>query len=196
MKRAVLVSRAWLVAALALGALGLQGCAGGGAQPTATPMPEPGYSTRQDFNQSLTIDGITVVMDSITHSAREFSVEYSYSYNAPEIEPTQMINGISLTRADDTLALSKFATDNARVFPLDSRIPGGEGELVDVSLGTYLIPANVSGSVTIDLGTEYKDRAGKFVRRPITAPLNSGFSIGDREYLVAKLIVFPTDFRL
>ena len=196
MNRAMLVSRAWLVAALALGALGLQGCAGGGAQPMATPAREPGYSTRQDFNQSLTIDGITVVMKSITHSAREFSVEYSYSYSAPEIEPSQMINGISLTRADNTLALSKFATDNTRVFPLDSRIPGGEGELVDVSLGTYIIPANVSGKVGIDLGTAYKDRGGKFIRRPITAPLDAEFSIGDRKYRVAKMIVFPTDFRI
>ena len=189
---------AWLlaVAALALGALLLQACAGGGAQATATPTREPGYSTRQAFNQSLTIDGITVVMKSITHSAREFSVEYSYSYIAPEIEPSQMINGISLTRADNTLALSKFATDNTRVFPLDSKIPGGEGELVDVSLGTYIIPADVSGSVNIDLGTAYKDRGGKFVRRPITAPLDAEFSVGDRKYRVAKIIVFPTDFRI
>ena len=192
------VSRAWLlaIAVLALGTLLLQGCAGGGTQAMATPTREPGYSTRQDFNQSLTIDGVTVVMDSITHSARDFSVAYSYSYIAPEIEPSQMINGISLTRADNTLALSKFATDNTRVFPLASKIPGGEGELVDVSLGTYIIPANVSGKVGIDLGTAYKDRGGKFIRRPITAPLDAEFSVGDRKYRVAKMIVFPTDFRI
>ncbi len=186
---------AWLLAVAAL-ALGLQGCAGGGAQPTATPARDPGYSTRQDFNQSLTIDGVTVVMDSITHSARDFSVAYSYSYIAPEIEPSQMINGVSLTRADNILTLSNSPKAGLERFPLESRIPGGEGELVDVSLGTYLIPANVSGSVTIDLGTAYKTAIEDPPDGPVIVPLDTRFSIGEREYRVAKMIVFPINFQL
>ena len=190
--------------ALAVAAMLLMGCAGGPAQgerPPAKPTHEPGYSTSQTFNQSLTIDGVTVVMDSITHSANHFAVEYSYSSGAPGVDPTQMIKGISLTRADGNLYYSDSPSPTgSEVFPLYSRIPGGEGELVDVSLGTYMIPANASGSVTIDLGTAYKNRyrivSRRSARQPITAPLNAEFSIGDRKYRVAKLVVFPTDFRL
>ena len=189
--------------ALAVAALLLMGCAAGppqGERPPAKPTHEPGYSTRQTFNQSLTIDGVTVVMDSITHSANHFAVEYSYSSGAPGVDPTQMIKGISLTRADGNLYYSDSPIVGSEVFPLYSRIPGGEGELVDVSLGTYMIPANVSGSVTIDLGTAHKSRyriaARRSVRQPITVPLNAEFSIGDRKYRVAKMNVFPTNFRL
>ena len=184
--------------ALAAAAVLMMACAAGeeGTHAMATPAPEPGYSTRQDFNQSLTIDGVTVVMDSITHSARDFWVAYSYSSSATGVDPTQMITGISLTRADDTLTLSNSSKAGLERFPLESRIPGGEGELVDVSLGTYLIPANVSGSVTIDLGTAYKNRDGKFIRRPITAPLDEEFSIGDKKYRVSNVRVFPTEFRI
>ncbi len=193
MNRAMLINRAWLVAivALALGALGLQGCAGGGAQPTATPTREPGYSTRQTFNRSLTIDNVTVVLDAVTHSASRISPKFSYSSTTPGVNPTQLLTGFSVTRADGTIIFP-----GAEGYLLNSRIPGGEGELVDISLGSYLVPANVSGSVDIDLGTAYKDRAGKFVPRPITAPLDTEFSIGDRKYRVAKVVVFPMDFRL
>ena len=190
--------------AIAAVAMLLMACAGGPAQgerPRAKPTHEPGYSTSQTFNQSLTIDGVTVVMDSITHSANHFAVEYSYSSGAPGVDPTQMIRGISLTRADGNLYYSDSPSPiGSEVFSLYSRIPGGEGELVDVSLGTYMIPASVSGRVTIDLGTAHKSRyriaARRSVRGPITAPLNAEFWIGDRKYRVAKMIVFPTDFRL
>lgn len=196
MNCALLGRRAWVVAVVAL-ALLLQGCAGGGARATATPTREPGYSTRQDFNQSLTIDGVTVVMDSITHSARDFWVAYSYSSSAPGVDPIQMITGISLTRADDTFILSNSSKAGLERFPIESRILSGEGELVDVSLGTYLIPANVSGSVDIDLGTAYKAAMENPPNDgPTIAPLNAEFSVGDREYRVAKMIVFPTDFRI
>ena len=184
--------------ALAVAAILLMGCVVGAQEerPTATPMREPGYSTIQTFNQSLTIDGVTVVMDSITHSARDFSVTYSYSSNTPGVKPQQMINGKNLTRADGNMLFSDSPIIGAEVFPLDSRIPGGEGELVDVSLGTYLIPANVSGKATIDLGTAYKTAAEDPTDGSITAPLNAEFSIGDRKYRVAKILIFPTDFRL
>ena len=189
--------------AVVVAAMLLTACAAGerGEQPTATPTREPGYSTRQTFNQSLTIDGVTVVMDSITHSANHFAVEYSYSSGAPGVDPTQMIKGISLTRADGNLYYSDSPSPiGSEVFPLYSRIPGGEGELVDVSLGTYMIPANVSGSVSIDLGTAhkkgYRASSRRASRGPITAPLNAEFSIGDRKYRVTKLVVFPADFRL
>ena len=190
--------------AVVIAAMLLMACAAGhpqGDQPQAKPTHEPGYSTRQTFNQSLTIDGVTVVMDSIMHSANHFAVEYSYSSGAPGVDPTQMIKGISLTRADGNLYYSDSPSPiGSEVFPLYSRIPGGEGELVDVSLGTYMIPANVSGSVSIDLGTAYKSRyriaSRRSLRQPITVPLNAEFSIGDRKYRVAKMNVFPTNFRL
>ena len=183
-----------LALALAAAAILLMGCVVGEQeeQPTA----EPDYSTQQTFNRSLTIDGITVVMGNITHSAQEFSVEYSYSSYTPEIEPRQMINGVSLTRANNALTLSNSPKAGTERFPLDSRIPGGEGELVDVSLGTYLIPANVSGNVTINLGTAYKTALENQRDTPITVPLNSEFSIGDRNYRVSQIRVFPRDFRV
>lgn len=196
-------SRLVLGLALAVAAMLLMACAGGPAQgerPPAKPTHEPGYSTSQTFNQSLTIDDVTMVMDSITHSGNHFAVEYSYSSGAPGVDPTQMIKGISLTRADGNLYYSDSPIVGEEVFPLYSRIPGGEGELVDVSLGTYMIPANVSGSVSIDLGMAhkkgYRASSRRAARGPITAPLNAEFWIGDRKYRVAKLVVFPTDFRL
>ena len=186
--------------AIAVAAMLLMACAAGppqGEQPQAKPTHEPGYSTRQTFNQSLTIDGVTVVMDSITHSANHFAVEYSYSSGAPGVDPTQMIKGISLTRADGNLYYSDSPIVGSEVFPLYSRIPGGEGELVDISLGSYLVPANVSGSVTIDLGTAYKTAMDNPPNDgPTIVPLDTRFSIGERQYRVAKMIVFPTNFRL
>ena len=191
-------SRLVLGLAVAVAAMLLTACAAGerGEQPTATPTREQGYSTHQTFNRSLTIDNVTVVLDSITHSARDFSVTYSYSSNTPGVKPQQMINGKNLTRADDNMLFSDSPIVGEEVFPLDSRIPGSEGELVDVSLGTYLIPANVSGNVTIDLGTAYKTATEDPTDGSITAPINAEFSIGDRKYRVAKILIFPTDFRL
>lgn len=167
----------------------------GDANPTSI-QTEPDYSTQQTFNQSLTIDNVTVVMDSVTHSSKELSVSYSYSSNTPGVNPQQMINGKNLTRADGNMLFSDSPIVGAEVFPLDSRIPGGEGELVDVSLGTYLIPANLSGNVTINLGAAYKTATEDPADGSITVPLNAAFSIEDRNYRVAQLLIFPTDFRL
>lgn len=167
-----------------------------GEQNSPSLQQESDYSTQQTFNRSLTIDGITVVMSSITHSAQQFSVEYSYTSDTPEIEPRQMINGVSLTRTDNTRTLSNSPKVGSERFPLDSRIPGGEGELVDVSLGTYLVPANISGNITINLGTAYQTALTTQSNTPITVPLNSEFSIGDKNYRVSKIRVFPNDFRI
>ena len=185
--------------AVAVAAMLLMGCAGsgaGGAQPTATPMQEPGYSTIQTFNRSLTIDNVTVVLDTITHSENRLLATYSYSSRTPGVDPEQMLNGFSLTRADGDLIFS-HSSGTAEVFPLDSRIPGGEGELVDISLGSYLVPANISGNVTIDLGTAYKTAMDNPPNDgPTIVPLDTQFSIGEKQYRVAKMIVFPTNFRL
>lgn len=196
MNCAAMVRCAWVVAiaALVLGALLLQACAGGerGAQPTATPAREPGYSTHQTFNRSLTIDNVTVVLDAITHSASRISPKFSYSSTTPGVNPTQLLTGFSVTRADGTIIFP-----GTEGYLLNSRIPGGEGELVDISLGSYLVPANVSGSVTIDLGTAYKTAMENPPKDgPTIAPLDAEFWIGDRKYRVAKMIVFPIEFRL
>ena len=187
-------SRLVLLCTLAAVAMLLTACAGGerGGQPTATPTREPGYSTHQTFNRSLTIDNVTVVLDAITHSASRLSTKYSYSSTTPEVSPKQLLTGFSLTRADGTTIFPRPGG-----YPLNSRIPGGEGELVDISLGSYLVPANVSGSVTIDLGTAYKTAMENPPNDgPTIAPLDAGFWIGDRKYRVAKMIVFPIEFRL
>ena len=185
--------------ALAVAAMLLVACAAGpsqGDQPQAKPTREPGYSTHQTFNRSLTIDNVTVVLDAITHSENRLLATYSYSSRTPGVDPEQMLNGFSLTRADGDLIFS-HSSGTAEVFPLDSRIPGGEGELVDISLGSYLVPANVSGSVTIDLGTAYKAAMDNPPNDgPTIVPLDTQFSIGEKQYRVAKMIVFPTNFRL
>ena len=184
-----------LVLGLAIAAMLLMACAAGppqGEQPTATPTREPGYSTLQTFNRSLTIDNVTVVLDAITHSASRLSTKHSYSSTTPGVSPKQLLTGFSLTRADGTIVFPRPGG-----YPLSSRIPGGEGELVDISLGSYLVPANVSGSVTIDLGTAYKAAMENPSNDgPTIAPLDTTFSIGDRKYRVAKMIVFPIEFRL
>lgn len=75
-----------LVLGLAVAAVAmlLMGCAAGerGGQPMATPTREPGYSTHQTFNRSLTIDNVTVVLDAITHSASRLSTKHSFIYHA------------------------------------------------------------------------------------------------------------------
>ena len=191
MNRAMLVSRACLLAVAAL-ALGLLACAGGGAQPTATPTRDPGYSTRQTFNRSLTIENVTVVLDAVTHSESRISPKFSYSSTTPGVNPTQLLTGFSVTRADGTIIFP-----GTEGYLLNSRIPGGEGELVDISLGSYLVPANLSGEVTINLGTAYKTAmANQPNDGPTIVPLNTEFSIGERTYRIAKMIVFPIEFRL
>ena len=189
-----------LVLGLAIAAVAmlLMGCAGGeqGERPMATPTRESSYSTHQTFNRSLTIDNVTVVLDTITHSENRLLATYSYSSGTPGVDPEQMLNGFSLTRADGDLIFS-HSSGTVEVFPLDSRIPGGEGELVDISLGSYLVPANISGSVTIDLGTAYKTAMDNPPNDgPTIVPLDTQFSIGEKQYRVAKMIVFPTNFRL
>ena len=188
-KDGVVLGLAVVVAAVLLAA-----CAAGeeGAQATATPTREPGYSTTQTFNRSLTIDNVTVVLDAITHSASRISPKFSYSSTTPGVNPKQLLTGFSVTRADGTTIFP-----GAEGYLLNSRIPGGEGELVDISLGSYLVPANISGSVTIDLGIAYKTAMDNPPNDgPTIAPLDAEFWIGDRKYRVAKMIVFPIEFRL
>lgn len=180
--------------ALAVAAILMMACAVGeqGAQPIATPTREPGYTTRQTFNRSLTIDDVTVALEAVTHSASRISPKYSYSSTTPGVNPTQLLTGFSVTRADGTIIFP-----GTEGYLLNSRIPGGEGELVDISLGSYLVPASVSGSVTIDLGTAYKTAMDNPPNDgPTIAPLDAEFWIGDRKYRVAKMIVFPIEFRL
>ncbi len=180
--------------ALAAAAMLLMACAAGEqvGQPTATPAREPGYTTRQTVNRSLTIDNVTVVLEAVTHSASRISPKFSYSSTTPGVNPTQLLTGFSVTRADGTTIFP-----GAEGYLLNSRIPGGEGELVDISLGSYLVPANVSGSVTIDLGTAYKTAMDNPPNDgPTIAPLDAEFWIGGRNYRVAKMIVFPIEFRL
>ncbi len=182
------------LALVAATAILVMACAAGeqGGQPTATPEREPGYSTTQIFNRSLTIDNVTVVLDAVTHSASRISPKFSYSSTTPGVNPKQLLTGFSVTRADGTIIFP-----GTEGYLLNSRIPGGEGELVDISLGSYLVPANVSGSVTIDLGTAYKTAMDNPPNDgPTIAPLDAEFSIGDRKYRVAKMIVFPIEFRL
>lgn len=160
----------------------------------SSPSPEimHEYSTQQTLNRSITIKNVTVALDTVSHSESRITPKFSYSSTTPGVNPTQLLTGFSVTRTDGTIIYP-----GTEGYLLNSRIPGGEGEFVDISLGSYLVPADLSGKVTINLGTAYKTAmANPANDGPTIIPLNTEFPIGNKTYIISKMMVFPAEFRL
>ena len=77
-----------------------------------------------------------------------------------------------------------------------------EGERLDISLGSYIIPApEVTATALIefdpDFGKSYDaalDLPG--ATKPLEMPINTEFQVGDGRYLIEKLYVYPIEFRM
>ena len=122
------------------------------------------------------------------------------------IHPT--INGHSITRADGSVIdfpSSASQTDDGREiskFELSTPIPGG-GETVDVSLGSYITPASTDTTGTALI--EFAPNFGKAYEaafnapgavKPLEMPLQAELLMGERQYRVTKMTVFPISFQL
>ena len=193
-----------LVAAVIL----LAACAGGeqGAQPTATPTREPEQPkvSVQAIGRSLTIRGVTVALDEVTHisTSESESVRFRYTFEhaQPNVHVSPRLMGRNITRANGTTyRLRGFydgsyadTTQVAGIY-LNSSIPSS-GENLTVSLGVYEIPASDdTGDITINIiGEKRRSEEHGFYEIPTQAE----FAIEERRYRIPKIDVLPTKFQI
>ena len=201
------IEKGWLVLGLtlAIAAILLMACAAGeqGAQAIDAEPEQPKVSV-QTIGRSLTIRGVTVTLDEVTHistSASESArFRYTFEHTQPNIRVSPTLMGRNITRANGATHRSQGFDDGSRAdttlvdgIYLNSSIPSS-GENLTVSLGVYEIPASDdTGDITINIiGEKRRSEEHGFYEIPTQAE----FAIEERRYRIPKIDVLPTKFQI
>ncbi len=173
--------------------------------------PEPTLSPKtytQQIDRTLIIGEVTVELEQTIHSSDTLELRYSYrsTQAGGMIHPT--INGHSITRADGSVIdfpSSTSQTDDGgeiSKFELSTPIPGGR-ETLDVSLGSYITPASTDtiGTALIEFAPNFGKAYDTALNapgavKPIEMPLQAELLMGERQYRVTKMTIFPTSFQI
>ena len=161
----------------------------------------------QQVNRTLTIGKVTVELHYANHSGPSLEVHHSYSTTHPSGFIDTALGPHWVNRADGSpIEFPRAARDQpdvgvALLYDLGTPI-AEEGERLDISVGSYIIPApeipaTAMIEFTPDFGKSYDamlDLPG--ATKPLEMPINTEFHVGDSRYLIEKLYVFPTEFRM
>ena len=128
--------------------------------PTLTPV-----TYAQQVNRTLTIGQVTVELHYANHSGSILEVHHSYRTTHPSGEVHSTLGGYSVTRADGSSTEIKTSVrdkpDVGEAYRYDIGAPIAEkGELLNISAGTYIIPAPEVTATTViefepDFGKNY-----------------------------------------
>ena len=180
--------------------------------PTLTPTGPPTHTLTpvtyaQQVNRTLTIGKVTVELHYANHSGSSLEVHHSYSTTHPSGFVDTALGRRWVTRADGSpIEFPREAREQPEVgvallYDLGTPI-AEEGERLDISVGSYIIRApEITTTAVIkfdpDFGKSYDaalDLPGETKR--LEMPINTEFHVGDSRYLIEKLYVFPTEFRM
>ena len=170
--------------------------------PTLTPV-----TYAQQVNRTLTIGQVTVELHYANHSGSILEVHHSYRTTHPSGFIDTALGHRSVTRAGGSpIEFPRAAREQpdvrvALLYDLGTPITE-EGERLDISLGSYIIPApEVTATALIefdpDFGKSYDatlDLPG--ATKPLEMPINTEFQVANRQYLIEKITVFPIEFRM
>ena len=170
--------------------------------PTATPV-----TYAQQVNRTLTIGQVTVELHHVHHSGSSLEVQHSYRTSHPTGDIHSTLGNHSVTRPDGSVITLKTSAreqpDVGETYLYDIGAPiAEEGERLSISLGSYIIPApEVTATAVIKFDPEFGksyDAALELpgATKPLEMPINTEFQVGDGQYLIEKITVYPIEFRM
>ena len=173
-------------------------------QTPATPTP---VTYANHINRTLTIGDVTVELHRAHHSGSTLEVHHSYSTGHPSGKIYPMLSGYSVTRTDGNLIESrggaKEQPEIGEAYLYDIGIPLAQGgEHLDISAGSYIIPApEITATALIEFDPDFAkshDAALSLpgATKPLDMPTNLDFQVGDGQYRIEKITVFPIEFRM